>query len=211
MTPSSKSRCCKGLMWRGSARVCGQGQRVVACNANGGSIYGPNAGGSGWGSRASKLGDACHTQLLSTHTTLTRALPHGGPRTATPLFARGPCTAAFNAPGSYTPPLFVQPPTQIASFFGNRQRAPRHPPSSSMATKEEIEGLIKAKGDEIRQLKADKAEKDVIMAQVAGLNVRRFVLRARKAGLFFFPHMRCAPHAHATPTTHRSSRPSTRP
>ena len=41
-----------------------------------------------------------------------------------------------------------------------------------MATKEELEGLIKAKGDEIRQLKADKAEKDAIMAQVASLNVR---------------------------------------
>jgi hypothetical protein len=40
-----------------------------------------------------------------------------------------------------------------------------------MATKEELDTLIKAKGDEIRQLKADKAAKEVIMAQVTGLNV----------------------------------------
>lgn len=42
-----------------------------------------------------------------------------------------------------------------------------------MATKEELDTLIKAKGDEIRQLKADKAAKEVIMAQVTGLNVSR--------------------------------------
>lgn len=53
-----------------------------------------------------------------------------------------------------------------------------------MASKEEIEALIKAKGDEIRQLKAEKSEKDTILAQVALLNVSS--MRAR-----IISHMLC--------------------
>lgn len=40
-----------------------------------------------------------------------------------------------------------------------------------MASKEELDAAIKAKGDEIRALKTAKAEKDAIMPEVAKLNV----------------------------------------
>jgi len=41
----------------------------------------------------------------------------------------------------------------------------------AMATAEEINAAIGAKGDEIRALKTAKAEKDEVMAKVAELNV----------------------------------------
>jgi hypothetical protein len=41
-----------------------------------------------------------------------------------------------------------------------------------MASQEELDAAIKAKGDEIRALKTAKAEKDAVLAEVAKLNVR---------------------------------------
>jgi len=74
-----------------------------------------------------------------------------------------------------------------------------------MATEEELDTLIKSKGDEIRQLKADKAAKEVIMAQVTGLNVSHtIIIPLPQPSLLPLS----APGCPTPPTPHAFSRPS---